>query len=46
MAPGVPLTGNEWLNRVTFDVVFYICWFLDVQSVVRLGSVGRHATVT
>lgn len=43
MAPDVPLSGAQWLDRITFDGFCHIVWFLDVRSVSMLASVSLEA---
>lgn len=34
------ITGAEWLDKLNLDILYHICWFLDVKSIVRLALVS------
>lgn len=40
MASGL-ITGAEWLDKLNFDVLHHILWFLDAQSILRLALVSN-----
>ena len=42
----LPQSGDEWIDKITLDVLDCLLDFLDIGSIVKLGMVSFHMTPT